>query len=535
MQTRLPVIRTYTGPTRETTQEAYRRDARQARATGWEPVAHRWRVEGDAHELSVVFEAREPSTTAGPAAELAERAEPEPSGAQPSPSPSALATQPGAGGPTPGVTLTTGVMVATDDERTPALPGALAAMAAVEHPAAPVGAETTPVAAMPDAIGSAPMAPQGSMPSMPAGARAAITATVLPVSVARARARATVETIDMHAGGEPIRLIRSGYPRVPMGPILERRRWVREHADGIRRSLMHEPRGHRDMYGAVLLQPHRDDADIAVLFMHNEGYSTMCGHGIIALTTGLIEEGLYPASAPSTTIRWETPAGVVTATASTSIAEDGHLEVSGVRFVNVPSYLHAQDLVIRPVGIGAAGPITAQLAYGGAYYGIVDAADLGLRVDPGSITQLTRAGAVITELLRRDHTPRHPLDPDLGFVYGTIIIDLDPGTIPDGRAPDATLRNVTVFADAEVDRSPCGSGTSALIAWLQGTGRLPVGDEIANAGISGEVFLGRLEGTTRLGDRPAVTTSVAGTGYVTGYHTFVVDERDPLGGGFLLQ
>jgi proline racemase len=129
----------------------------------------------------------------------------------------------------------------------------------------------------------------------------------------------------------------------------------------------------------------------------------------------------------------------------------------------------------------------------------------------------------------------HPLEPDLGFVYGTIIVDMDPGSSPDGRATDATMRNVTVFADAEVDRSPCGSGTSALLAWLHATGRIAVGDEITNASITGAVFEGRVDGATRLGDRFAVTTSVAGTGYVTGYHTFVVDERDPLGDGFLLR
>lgn len=467
MQTRLPVIRTYTGPDRASTQEAYRRDARQARDQGWTPVAHRWRVDGDDHELAVVFELRDGSDEPVVTEEAAD-----PTHALPSP------------------------------------------------PGAPSGPE-------PETDSVPPVAS--------VAARSAITAAVAPVSVARARARSTIETIDLHAGGEPLRLIRSGYPRVPLAPILERRRWAREHADDARRSLMFEPRGHRDMYGAVLLPPHRDDADIAVLFMHNEGYSTMCGHGIIALTTGLVEEGLYPGSVPRTVIRWETPAGLVTATATTETAEDGHIEVTGVRFVNVPAYLHAADLVVRVPGVGLAGGVAVQLAFGGAYYGIVDAADLGLRVVPEATDELTRAGTAITEALRRDHAPEHPTEPDLGFVYGTIIVDLDPETSPDGRATGATLRNVTVFADGQVDRSPCGSGMSAIVAWLHGTGRMAVGDEIANASITGAVFQGRLEGLARLGDRFAVSTSVAGTGYVTGYHTFVVDERDPLGDGFLLR
>ena len=351
-------------------------------------------------------------------------------------------------------------------------------------------------------------------------------------STARARARATIETIDLHAGGEPIRLIRSGYPRVPFAPILERRRWAREHADSVRTVLMYEPRGHLDMYGAVLLPPYRTDADIAVLFMHNEGYSTMCGHGVIALTTGLIEEGLYPASTPVTTIRWETPAGLVTAIADVATGDDGAAEVSGVRFTNVPSYLHQTDITLATERHRA---IQVQLAFGGAYYGIVDAAALGLRVVPGSIEALTAAGAAITSALRQAHSPTHPTEDDLGFVYGTIIVDHDPASAPDGRATDSTLRNVTVFADAEVDRSPCGSGTSALLAWMHATGQLAIGQEIRNASITGEVFEGRVDDVTSLGPRDAVITSVAGNGYVTGYHTFVVDDRDPLGDGFLLR
>ena len=330
MQTESPVIRTYAGPDRAAAEAAFRADVSTARLAGWVVVAHRWRTEGDQHELSVVFEM--PPPEAGAVAPEAE---------------------------------------------------------AVDGVVLPVSAGT----GVPTGVGA---------------------------SAGRAHARATLETIDLHAGGEPIRLIRSGYPRVPSAPILERRRWVREYADGARQVLMYEPRGHRDMYGAVLLPPHRDDADIAVLFMHNEGYSTMCGHGVIALTTGLIEEGLYPATMPVTTIRWETPAGLVTARADVALGEDGGPEVRGVRFTNVPSYLHQSDI---GVAVEGRGEVLVQLAFGGAYYGIVDAADLGLRVVPESIEALASAGVTITEALRRDHSPTHPTDADLGFVYGTIIVD----------------------------------------------------------------------------------------------------------------
>ncbi|CAN5653694.1 proline racemase family protein [soil metagenome] len=357
----------------------------------------------------------------------------------------------------------------------------------------------------------------------------------------RDRGRAQVRTLDLHCAGEPLRLVRSGYPAVPQLPILARRAWVTDHADHVRRLLMYEPRGHRDMYGAVLLPPERDDADVAVLFMHNAGYSTMCGHGIIALTQALIEEGLYPATKPVTRIRWETPAGLVSATAEVREGQDGAPLVRAVRFMNVPAYLHADRLAIRPAGLRLAGPaaqrrsLSVALAFGGAYYGIVDVSELGLRVVPEQVEALAHAGAAITEELRRAHTPSHPTDPDLGFVYGTILVDSDPATSPDGRARDATIRNVTVFADAEVDRSPCGSGTSALLAARHALGASDVGDELINAGITGETFLARIEDTTRLGDREAILTSVQGRGFVTGHHTFVLDERDPLAEGFLLR
>ncbi len=354
------------------------------------------------------------------------------------------------------------------------------------------------------------------------------------------RSKLTIQTLDLHTGGEPLRLITAGYPPVPRLPILERRRWVREHADHVRRAVCFEPRGHRDMYAAVLLPPTRDDADLAVLFMHNEGYSTMCGHGIIALGMGLVEEGLFPATAPETTIRFEAPAGLVVANVAVDAQADGTLTVRDVRFTNVESYLAARDLHLRIDGLALAGRaaeadyLAVDIGFGGAYYGIVDAADLGLRVVPEQVDALTRAGAAITDVLRRDHVPDHPFEPDLGFVYGTIIVDRDPATSPDGTALAADVRNVTIFADAEVDRSPCGTGTCALLARAVARGEMAVGDEIANASITGAVFHGRVEALTRFGPHDAIVPSVAGTAHVMGYSTFVVDGRDPLGGGFVL-
>ncbi|MBX3030511.1 MAG: proline racemase family protein [Chloroflexi bacterium] len=566
MQTQLPVIRTYTGPDRASAQEAYRRDAQQARQTGWHAVAHRWRVVDGQQELAVVFQPAastvdEPETVDAPFAAVPEapleatmneadvgaEAEAEtPVGAV-----EAEAADVGAEAEaeTPvGAVEAEAADAAEAEAETPvgaveaeaadaAEEEAVSAEEAVGADAEPVGAGEPSAAAVDDdpPAATSPTVDEPDTAAEPEP-RERPTTPSQPASGARAHARMVIETIDLHAGGEPLRLIRSGYPRVPSAPILERRRWVREHADAVRRAIIHEPRGHRDMYGAVLLPAHRPDADIAVLFLHNEGYSTMCGHGIIALATGLLEEGLYPATAPTTTIRWETPAGLVTSTSEVSLGPGGRVAVSGVRFRNVPGYLHARDLLVPlgtlgPPGVAAA---RAHLAFGGAYYGIVDAADLGVRVTRDAVPALRTLGTTLTARLREDHAPTHPTDPDLGFVYGTIIVDHDPASLSDGLAPDADLRSITVFADAEVDRSPCGSGTSALLAWLHATGRRAVGDHVRNASVTGAVFDGRIEETATVGDRDGVVTSIAGTGYVTGYHTFVVDERDPLGDGFLL-
>jgi proline racemase len=346
------------------------------------------------------------------------------------------------------------------------------------------------------------------------------------------RSAVTLQTIDLHCGGEPLRLITAGFPPVPHAPILERRRWVREHADRIRRIAMYEPRGHRDMYGAVLFPPFRADADVAVLFMHNEGYSTMCGHGTIALAAALVEEGLFPATEPETTIRFEVPAGLVVARVETRRTDGGGNEAGEVRFANVPSYLAEKDIELRADGLELAGDarergrLRVDLAFGGAYYGIVDAADLGLKVEPAQTEALTRAGAAITDVLRRDHTPAHPTDAELSFVYGTIIVE---------RPRANTWRNVTVFAEAEVDRSPCGSGTSALLAQAAERGILPIGGEIRNESLTGAVFGGRVDGETSLGRQRAYATTISGRGFVTGYNTFVVDDRDALREGFLLR
>jgi trans-L-3-hydroxyproline dehydratase len=534
-----PIVRTYRGKTPEAAAQTYRADAAQAATAGYIPISHRWAEDLDGHSLTVAYQLRataEAAMAPGPPLEAEPPMQYEapveddaPTGYEPPFEAEAPVEPRGA--------FSNAAAAEPDDFMRQAT--GLGAPTRVARPeTATPNAE--PVAAPPPSR-QAPAAPAvPAPPPTPAQSAPAKAKAAPPKPIGRQDAL-TVQVLDLHCAGEPLRIIRSGFPEVPVAPVLERRRWVAANADHVRRAIVNEPRGHRDMYGAILLPPYGNDADICLLFMHNEGYSTMCGHGVIAVTTALIEEGLFPASEPVTTITYEVPAGLVAASATVAALPDGGHAVRGVRFTNVPAYLAARSLALVPDGVelygraATAGHLAVDVAFGGAYYGIVDAAQVGLRVVPEQASELRRVGAAITELLRRDHTPSHPTDADLSFVYGTIIVDLDPQSSPDGLAADAHIRNATIFADAELDRSPCGSGTSAILAQLHARKRLQVGQEIVNAGITGEHFLGRIEAETRLGNHAAVVTSVAGTAFVTGYGTLVIDERDPLGEGFLLN
>ena len=569
------IIRHYRGASRGEVEQAYRTEAARAAEAGYLPVTHQWVTDWQGYLLAVTYrpstvlprapvqaapmplEQAQPSTAvAPPAASVQATAGLEPEQFAPSQPPSTRDSySPFAPREASEDPIAQDEFVAEPaveqpgyaepghehEQQTYQQPVTQQAQATYEHPPPAIYPRATyPQATYPQTgLIHEPVQPE---PVQPEPVQTPHMREGDPASARTGRgAKLTVQTLDLHCGGEPLRIIRSGFPDVPSMPVLERRRWVLENADHIRRAVIHEPRGHMDMYGAILLPPFSDYADICVLFMHNEGYSTMCGHGIIAITTALIEEGLYAATEPVTTIRYEVPAGIVTANATAVRLENGEWGVQWVRFTNVPSYVAAQSLSVHPDGValhGAAanyGALSVDLSFGGAYYGIVNAAELGLRVVPDQADALRRAGAAITDVLRRDHAPSHPTDPDLSFVYGTIIVDLDPASSPDGRGTRAHMRNATIFASAELDRSPCGSGTSAILAQLHARGRIKVGQEIINAGITGEHFLGRVEAETALGPYPAVSTSIAGTAYVTGYSTFVVDERDPLGEGFLLN
>jgi proline racemase len=329
----------------------------------------------------------------------------------------------------------------------------------------------------------------------------------------------TFTTIDAHTGGEPLRIITSGLPTLKGSTILERRRWMRDNFDDLRRILLWEPRGHADMYGAILTPPVSAEADYGVLFLTNEGYSTMCGHGIIALTTVLLETGMVPMVPPETSITFDAPAGLIRARAC--IEDD---RVASVSFVNVPSFQFVKTLELDL----SVGSIAVDVAFGGAFYALVDAVALGTRVVRERIGELISLGMEVKHAVEAKLDVVHPFEPDLRAIYGTIISD-DPIT------SESDGRNVTIFAESEVDRSACGTGTSAKLANLYAKGQIELGAPFVHESIIDTTMTGRVLSETTVGDYPAVITEISGRGFITGFHTFVVDPEDPTRQGFLVR
>jgi proline racemase len=279
------------------------------------------------------------------------------------------------------------------------------------------------------------------------------------------------------------------------------------------------------MYGALLTEPVTPDAHAGVLFMHNQGWSTMCGHGIIAVTTIALERELIwkRAEAPATVdLRYDTPAGLVHAHATLE-NNDNKARVSAVSFRNVPSFVFEPSLLVTVAGR----KIPVDVAFGGAFYAIVDAEAAGVPIDVGHLSELRRLGMLIAREVERVRRVVHPLDPGLEGIYGTIF------TAP-AHVSGAHLRNVTVFADAEVDRSPCGTGTAAVMAVLDEMGLLADDGLFVHESIVGTTFSGRVVERVHVGERSAIVPEIEGAAWITGEHTFLIDGDDPLKAGFRL-
>jgi proline racemase len=329
----------------------------------------------------------------------------------------------------------------------------------------------------------------------------------------------TYTTVDLHTAGEPLRIVTAGLPRIPGKTILEKRRYAKENLDHIRRALMWEPRGHADMYGAYITEPVTNAADMGVVFLHNEGYSDMCGHGIIALATLAVKQGLVKTTIPETRVGIDSPAGFIEA----FVQWDGH-RVGTVRFKNVPSFLYKKDLTIDTPSYGK---LVVDIAFGGAFYAYLSNEDLGLEVHPDNYRTLIALGDEVKKAVTAKTQVQHPLEPELKSLYGTII---------DGNPRfGGTQSNVCVFADREVDRSPTGTGTAGRVAQLYARGKLKLGETIINESIIGTTFTGRVLEETKVGDFDAVIPEVSGRAFMTGFNQWVVEEEDPVAEGFFLR
>lgn len=330
----------------------------------------------------------------------------------------------------------------------------------------------------------------------------------------------TIHTIDAHTGGEPLRIVTTGLPPVPGATILEKRSWLQANLDDLRKFLMNEPRGHADMYGAYLLPPVSPDADFGVVFIHNEGYSDMCGHGIIALGKVLVEMGYVTRTVPSTRIAFDAPAGFIEAT----VEWDG-VRAGRVTFKNVPAFIYRRDVKVETPGFGK---ITGDIVFGGAFYYYINAEQAGLSVLPEQVRQLIQLGAETKQAVKAMVPIKHPLEPGLDTLYGTII---------DGAPAHAghDQANVCIFADREVDRSPTGTGTSGRAAQLYLRGKLARNTPYVNASIVGSSFEVRVTGDVKVGEFDGALTEVTGSAHIMGYNQWVLEENDPFPTGFFLR
>jgi len=333
-----------------------------------------------------------------------------------------------------------------------------------------------------------------------------------------------IDSVDSHAAGEPLRIF-FGFPELPGATILARRRYARAHWDHLRKALMWEPRGHADMYGCIVTAPVSRDAAFGVLFLHNEGFSTMCGHGIIAVTTAVLELGLLPKRVPETVIGIDTPAGLVTAYARVAGTPRRPGPVLEVRFRNVPSFVVALD---QSVAVPNLGPVRYDLAFGGAFYAYVQAGDLGLRCQPDQARTLIDTGMAIARAVTATRPVVHPFEADLNFLYGTIFI-------APPQTADIHSRNVCIFAEGEVDRSPTGTGVSGRMALHHARGEVGLDETLTIESIIGSRFTGKVVETLTFGGLAAVIPEVGGQAYLTGRHQFFLDPEDPFRHGFLIR
>ncbi len=324
--------------------------------------------------------------------------------------------------------------------------------------------------------------------------------------------------IDGHTCGNPVRLVTGGAPQLQGKTMLERRAHFLAEYDWIRTGLMFEPRGHDQMSGSILYPPTREDCDVGVLFIETSGCLPMCGHGTIGTVTTAIENGLVAPKTPGT-LRLDTPAGLVIA----EYRQEGRF-VEEVRLTNVPAFLHSEGLTAEVEGLGE---ITVDVAYGGNFYAIVEPQENFRDIEDHRALDLVGWSPKLRVALNEKYTFTHPEKPEITGLSHILWTGAP-------KHPEATARNAVFYGDKAIDRSPCGTGTSARMAHWAGKGRLKEGEDFVHESIIGSLFRGRIEGRAKVGDRDAIIPSIAGWARVTGYNTIFIDDRDPFAHGFVV-
>lgn len=330
----------------------------------------------------------------------------------------------------------------------------------------------------------------------------------------------SVHTVDTHTEGESTRVVVGGIPKITGHTMPEKKEWLEKHLDYLRTALMLEPRGHNDMFGAILTEPTWEDADYGIIFMDGGGYLNMCGHGTIGAMTVAVETGMVEVTEPITKVVQEAPAGIIRGEVLVEKSK-----VKTVSFQNVPSFLYKRDCALELPGYGK---IKFDISFGGSFFAIVKAEQVGLSLVPENAEKLKELGIALREIINKEIPVQHP---SLPHIHTVDLVEWWSETETKG----ATLRNCVVFGQGQVDRSPCGTGTSAKMATLFAKGELKIGEEFYYESILGTIFKGEILGTTKVGEYEAVIPRISGSAYITAFNHFVIEEEDPLKYGFVLK
>ena len=330
----------------------------------------------------------------------------------------------------------------------------------------------------------------------------------------------TIFAIDSHTMGEPTRIVVGGVPNIPGKTMPEKKAYLEEHLDWVRTAIMLEPRGHNDMFGSIVTQPTTEEADLGIIFMDGGGYLNMCGHGSIGAATVAVESGMVPAVEPVTNLTLEAPAGLVKASVK---VENG--KAKEVSIINVPAFLYKRDVEVDVPGIGK---VVMDISFGGSFFAIVKAENLGLEISPASAQKLIEVGMNVIKAVNEQIEIQHPTLPhiktvDLCEIYGP------------AKSADATMQNAVVFGQGQLDRSPCGTGTSAKMATLYAKGLLKMKEDFIYESIIQTKFKGRVLEETKVGDYDAIIPEITGAAYITGHNQFFIDPEDPVRHGFILK